>query len=1469
VTPPTDETPAAPHPSGEAIPRARHTDRAGAQAADPVSVPDTDPRGTRVAQAVKTWQRHLVDLGGRNTLLWYRDLPAGTLDLTSAHPGGLAMLLAGRPTRLSDLVREPAALDEARRRARTIRAKTLELAEERGIAAGFIAIGMASWTVRGASRAPAAPVLLRSCVLKPTGAAREDFDLDLGNDVELNPVLEHYLRSEQGLELDTGALEELATASGGFDPHPVYAELTRLCSSVPDFSVMPRLVVGTFSYAKLPMVADLAAQGDSLADHDVVAALAGDPGALRTVRTSVPDSPADSDPAHELLILDADSTQQAAIDAVRSGAHLVIKGPPGTGKSQTIANLIASLAGEGKRVLFVAEKRAAIDAVLSRLEGVGLGDLVLDAYDGASNKRRLAQEFGAALERGSQVQDPDTTEIEHVLVDRRATLVDHAAALHEVRQPWGVSAYQAQEAISTLSGRAHPPTSRVRIRGERLTGLDRQRVQELGRQLTEAASLGAWSTEEGTDPWFGARITTSEEAVRARDITSRLSRGGLQEVEQTMHEVFAEVSLPQAERVGDWGVVLDSVGRVRDTLEVFRPEIFDIPLADLVAATGDRASRDANGVALGWYSRWRLRRQARILLRPGPPPADLHVALLDAQTQRTAWQQMAGAGGRPEIPVDLDRARAAYTAVASDLTWLGERLAATPRGGDLFGATLPELRERLAELDARPERLTVVPQVLGALDALREAGMAALVDDLARRGVEPDDVAAELDFVWWTSLSEDLIVRDPRYGAHDGAQLQRVAREYVAADHAHLRASADRVRAGAGRRLREVLADHPEQEALVRAEAGKSRRHRPLRDLLPRASETLTAAKPAWAMSPLVVASVLPPGRWFDVVIFDEASQIPPAQAVSAISRAHQVVVAGDERQLPPTSFFTAAVDEEGLPETDALTEGFESVLDVLTAALPTRRLSWHYRSLDERLVAFANREMYDGALVTFPGTGTDAVVRLESVDGSGVVQPGEEAIESTEAEVSRVVELVLEHARTRPHESLGVIALGIRHATRLDDALRRALATDAAAGVGDFFDEDRPERFFVKNLERVQGDERDAIILSVGYGKTPHGRVLHRFGPLNLEGGERRLNVAITRARRRMTVVSSLLASDLDPARLKARGAVMLRDFLAYAADGTFPAAVTEVDPAREGGTSTSPAPAGSISHPVDPTSSHAAQKTHPFGTSLTADPLRSEFARRLRGTGLVVHEAYGSAGQPIDLAVEDPEHPGHVLVAVETDGPTYAAMRSSRDRDRLRGEQLGRLGWMHVRVWTTDLFRDPARDVARVNAAVQQAVANRAAAAPVVQTPVDGDEVPPAPEQETPAEADESSPSPVPETPTDADEFTPTSDGGARARRVRGRKSRRVTAPAKTEQGELELGELDPEPADSEPAEPEPAELGPVQPQPADGEPAEPPPSKRGPMKLEQTKDDTDAGWGEHHPESAYDRYLREQRPPHWGSD
>ena len=385
----------------------------------------------------------------------------------------------------------------------------------------------------------------------------------------------------------------------------------------------------------------------------------------------------------------------------------------------------------------------------------------------------------------------------------------------------------------------------------------------------------------------------------------------------------------------------------------------------------------------------------------------------------------------------------------------------------------------------------------------------------------------------------------------------------------------------------------------------------------------------------------------------------------------------------------------------EAITEGVESILDVLAAALPSRRLSWHYRSLDERLIAFANAEVYEGSLVTFPGTGTEQVVRHVLVEGHGIVAEGEAAVETTTTEVDRVVELVLEHARTSPDRSLGVIALGSTHATRVDEALRRALV-DVEEGVLEFFDEHRPEAFFVKNLERVQGDERDDVILTVGYGKTPHGRVLHRFGPLNIEGGERRLNVAITRARRSMTVVSSIAAGDLDPARLRARGAVMLRDFLAYAAGGVLPG----VAAAAVGGASTPDAVAlvaadGSPRVPDAAGTTGTAPDDLEDGSRVHSVVL-ADLARRLRRHGLVVHEAVGASADPVDLAVEDPAHPGRLALAVESDGPQYAAMRTTRDRDRLRAEQLERLGWRHLRVWSTDVFRDPARDVARILEAV-----------------------------------------------------------------------------------------------------------------------------------------------------------------------
>ena len=340
---------------------------------------------------------------------------------------------------------------------------------------------------------------------------------------------------------------------------------------------------------------------------------------------------------------------------------------------------------------------------------------------------------------------------------------------------------------------------------------------------------------------------------------------------------------------------------------------------------------------------------------------------------------------------------------------------------------------------------------------------------------------------------------------------------------------------------------------------------------------------------------------------------------------------------------------------------GFESVLDALRPLLPTSPLAWHYRSRDERLVAFSNTHIYGGALTTFPGVFRDDCLRHVVV--AQTPEPGQEV--SVTAEVHQVVELILEHARTRPDESLGVIALGIRHAERIDAALRTALAKHPE--LESFFADDGAEPFFVKNLERVQGDERDAIILSIGYGKHPDGRMRYQWGPLLRDGGERRLNVAATRAKHRLTLVSSFSSRDVDPERLTKAGARLLADYLEYAGSG-----------------GTAVAASG--------------------GTEL--NPFEADVRDRLAECGITVVPQYGVGGYRVDFAATHPDDADRMVLAIEADGASYRQSGSVRDRDRLRSEHLQRLGWSFHRIWSTNWFHDPQSEVARLRVAYDRAV-------------------------------------------------------------------------------------------------------------------------------------------------------------------
>ena len=462
-------------------------------------------------------------------------------------------------------------------------------------------------------------------------------------------------------------------------------------------------------------------------------------------------------------------------------------------------------------------------------------------------------------------------------------------------------------------------------------------------------------------------------------------------------------------------------------------------------------------------------------------------------------------------------------------------------------------------------------------------------------------------------------------------------------------------------------------------EVNKKRRHLPLRKLFAVIPTLLPRLKPCLMMSPLAVSTYLDsPDFQFDLVIFDEASQVRPHDAICAIYRGKQLIVAGDQKQLPPTSFFDRTLEDDGITSDGAEGEGggledYESILDVCCSLRLTRcRLRWHYRSRREGLIAFSNQYFYDNELVTFPSVhdleGQPAIAFEYVKDGRW--KPGPSGGFNV-VEARRTAELVLAHFRDDPDKSLGVIAFSQRQQKRILDELERLRRDNPE--LEEFFKDDRDEPFFVKNLENVQGDQRDVIFLGIGYGPGETGRVedMRMFGPLNKAGSKRRLNVAVTRAKDGITVVSSLRASDLDLTKIGAEGVRLLRAYLEYAEFG--------IQALRSGITAA--------------------------GERDFDSPFEIEVYEELTRRGLTIHKQVGCSRFHIDLAVVDPAAPGRYLLGVECDGATYHSSATARDRDRLRQQVLEDLGWRICRVWSTDWLRDRDGQVRRVQAELEEA--------------------------------------------------------------------------------------------------------------------------------------------------------------------
>lgn len=1264
---------------------------------DGTGTPGTDEL---VTTAITEWRGALVARSGGSSLSDIDLLGDARLDFSAAHPSGVAQLFAGRPTRLSNLVREGAALSTARRRARAVAVRAEDYSQRFGVAPTFLAISVATWTevarqetadaeddvavLAAATSAPAqrpadeptaddqgpddaeparrtfrAPVLLRPVTVQPRGSGGSDYELVLTPTLEVNPVLARALRAHGGLVDPVGLARGAFTASG-FDPRPALDRLAQLGRAVlADFEMSESLVLGVFGHPAQVLVEDLDELAPGLGRHEVVAALAGDPRARGALAMRMPEAfVGDREPGDERGVGDLDPSQQHALDVVATGAHLFLDAPPGADTTTTVAALVADAAASGRSVLYVPGHRRAAVALAQRLTALGLDDILLDVAPEAGWRTVVARRLLGAMTLEQRPLDVAAiTRRREELVDRRERLRGYVDALHAPREPWGASAYDALQGLARLTAPRPAPQTTVRLAPEVARALVGDRRAEAAADLTRAAELGAFEIQPGSTPWYGADLSSDEAADEALERLSRLLDEGLPALERRAREVAAQTGLTTATTLDAWGEQLEMLAGVRESLDTFQPIVFERSAADLVAATATKEWREANGVQLPAGHRRRLRKQAKDMVRPGRPVTDLHGALVKIHRQRELWQAHCPAGGWPRLPEGLAEIEAEHAAVRADLDALDAVLATTPGGGGLAALPFEQLLDRLRRLHRARATLDTLPERTRILRGLIDLGLGDLLADLAARRVAPDLVAAELELAWWTSVFEQIMRAEPALAGFDGPRLTELSAEYRELDLAHVDHLPEPVRAAVVGRVHSVLRSHRDEAELLFAELVDEHLVS-LRDTIERFPDIARHLRPVVAAAPMLVPHLAPAARTVDLLVVDAADHLDLEVALPSIARARQVVVVGDARSASG------------------------SAVRALAGVLPHVPLRVGDTRRDPHLTAFLAAHGYGGVLEPVPLPRSAPLVTFDEVDGTGMPDPDTGAVSSTRAEVDHVVELALTHAVTRPDESLAVVTVSPGHADRVRDALLGEVRDNPALAA--FFDQARPEPFVVTDLAGVAGLRRDAVILSVGYGRTPHRRVLHSLAPLTREGGDALLLSALAATRHRLAVVAAFRGTDLDPDRLRGAGTKLLADLLTFAEQR-----------AAGGGEQADP--------------------QFDVRDDDVVDRLVLDLAERLWRAGLVVEVSHGLPdGLRIPLVVGHRDLPDRFLVAVLTDDADYVGEPSVRVRDRQVAGRLERLGWVVTRVWSAAAFLDPQGEADAIARLVHEAADAALAAEP-----------------------------------------------------------------------------------------------------------------------------------------------------------
>ncbi len=1329
-------------------------------------------------ERIARWQSRLLDLSLRNRLINSRDTQR-TLPLNVPDIAKLEDMLASEQRlrilpkvegddafRMEELedkrIYSDCTAAEAQKRLLTIYRSAISSIEETGANLLHLALGTLVWYETPSADSPrrAPLVLIPIRLVRTSTGGGYVYTIQLSDEpAKPNITLLEKLSNDFGI--DSRLLAELPEDESGIDIPMVMRNFRNAIRETQRWEVEESAHLGLFSFNKFLMWRDLKENLGALRENRLVDHLVERPGEQFDDRPFPDANTLDETlpPGRPLCTRDADSSQLVAVCAAADGRSFVLEGPPGTGKSQTIANMIADALANGKRVLFVAEKLAALSVVRKRLEQDGLGPFSLELHSAKASKKEVLAQLKEALDAEAPMLGSEWKARCKQLGVTREQLNTYVEELHRKRGS-GESLYRALGTLSKLGEQpevALPVEDPSTITAEQLASW-RERIEELTeRSKPVMPPSGHPLLGIGVSEWdfaltdrVRAAIAHADEAFDKLDQAARawLTKVGCTDLadEQSasdigtlseLAELLARSPSPAPtllsgrdakalrERLGNAIKLGLERDQLRNTLgERYQPEFLSIEHLPHL----DAAKRATDQISLIRFFRARsVRGKLRVYARDKVPAlpkliTDLEQAIQAKRLQEelagmsdlaaalgTAWNNASPDWDALTAMLEWANSFSAQLTKLSNQTALCKQLidtacdasATVERECKAFVLAHGEWKETwsasaqtLATDDERafgpdvPGWLMRVARVLNrwpaglddlnnwcvynrARDAAKQVGLIDLVDKFESGDLQQEQLGPAFESNharrWFMAVANSVEAIRTFNAELQESQIERfrsldkdvisMTKAVVAGKLAELSPSAT------GR------ASAQSEVGILRRELEKKSRHMPTRRLIERLPNLLPRLKPCFLMSPLSVAQFLDPSMpKFDIVVFDEASQIPVWDAVGAIARGSEVIVVGDSKQLPPTSFFRSIEGDDDFEASEDAVDDMESILKECNASgVPALRLKWHYRSRHESLIAFSNYHYYQNELMTFPSPQerSDSMgVTFRHVP-EGIYDRGGTRTNRIEAErvVEDVVAMLIDEADT---DSIGIVTFNQAQQTLIQDLLDEKRR--ANPDIERYFTNEVEEPVFVKNLENVQGDERDTIIFSVGYGPDDTGRPSMNFGPLNKEGGERRLNVAVTRAKRRLMVYSSMTSDMIDLRRTRVTGVKHFKHFLDYAQRG--PESLEEflwtaADAKR------------------DTRFEHA---------------LRSKLIER----GYEVDEHVGCAGYRIDLAIRDKKDPGRYLLGIECDGPQYRSAHTARDRDRTRPSVLKGLGWNLHRVWSTQWHISPEKCLAQIDAAV-----------------------------------------------------------------------------------------------------------------------------------------------------------------------